>query len=79
MNVKLVNTIKTHILPSILQSKDSQKNKCGQLIEDNNRNVFFFKDYAENEVGILVLLLLFKKALYEIKASTLWLSFNIFR
>ena len=77
MNVKLVNTIKTHILPSILQSKDSQKNKCGQLIEDNNRNVFFSKDYAENEVGILVLL--FKKALYEIKASTLWLSFNIFR
>ena len=79
MNVKLVNTIKTHILPSILQSTDSQKNKCGQLIEDNNRNVFFFKDYAENEVGILVLLFLFKKALYEIKASTLWLSFNIFR
>ena len=77
MNVKLVNTIKTHILPSILQSKDSQKNKCGQLIEDNNRNVFFSKDYAENKVGILVLL--FKKALYEIKASTLWLSFNIFR
>ena len=77
MNVKLVNTIKTHILPSILQSTDSQKNKCGQLIEDNNRNVFFSKDYAENEVGILVLL--FKKALYEIKASTLWLSFNIFR
>ena len=77
MNVKLVNTIKTHILPSILQSKDSQKNNCGQLIEDNNRNVFFSKDYAENEVGILVLL--FKKALYEIKASTLWLSFNIFR
>ena len=42
--------------------------------------MFFFKNNAENEVGRLVpdLILLFKKALYEVKASGLQLSFNIF-
>ena len=41
---------------------------------------FFFKNYAENEAGQLVpdLFLFFKKALYEVKANGLQLSFNIF-
>ena len=43
--------------------------------------MFFFKHHAENEVGRLVpdLFLLFEKALYEVKASGLQLSFDIFR
>ena len=40
--------------------------------------MFFFKNNAENETGTLVPdLLFFKKALYEVKASGLQLSFNI--
>ena len=53
----------------------------GQLIEYNKRErLFFFKDHAKNEAGRLVpdLFLFFKKALHEIKASGLQLSFNIF-
>ena len=44
-----------------------------------NRNILF-KNHAEIEAGRLVpdLLLLFKNALYELKASGLQLSFNIF-
>ena len=43
--------------------------------------MFFFKNHAENEAGRLVpdALLFFKKALYEVKASSQQLSFNIFR
>ena len=43
--------------------------------------MLFFKNHAENEAGKLVadLFLLFKKALYEVKAKGLQLSFNIFR
>ena len=43
------------------------------------RQIFFFKNHAENEAGRLVpdLFLIFKKALYEIKASGLQLWFNI--
>ena len=42
--------------------------------------MFPFKNHAENEAGRLVpeLFLWFKKALYEVKASGLQLSFNIF-
>ena len=42
--------------------------------------MFFFKYHAENEAGRLVpdLFLFFKKALYEVKASGLQLSFNTF-
>ena len=45
------------------------------------REIFFFKNNAENEAGRLVpdLFLFFKKALYEVKASGLQLSFNHFR
>ena len=55
--------------------------KLGQLIEYNKRNIFF-KNYAENEAGRLFpdLLLFFKKGLiYEVKASGLQLSFNMFQ
>ena len=47
--------------------------KIGQVIEHNNRNIFFFKSNSENETGRLVpeLFLFFKKALYEVKASVL--------
>ena len=42
--------------------------------------MLLFKNYAENETGRLVpdLFLFFKKAKYEVKASGLQLSFNIF-
>ena len=45
------------------------------------RKIFFFKNYAENEAGRLVpdLFLFFKYAYYEVKASGLQLSFNVFR
>ena len=45
------------------------------------REIFFFKNYVENEAGGLVpdLLLFFRKALFEIKASGLELSFKICR
>ena len=44
----------------------------------NKRNILF-KYYAENGAGQLVpdLLFFFEKALYELKASGLLLSFNI--
>ena len=53
--------------------------KFGQLIEYNNINIFL-KNHAENEAGRVVpdLFLFFKKALSEVKASGLQLSFNIF-
>ena len=43
--------------------------------------MFFSKSHAENEAGRLVpdLFLFFRKALYEVKASGLELSFSIFR
>ena len=42
---------------------------------------FFFKNYAENEAGRLSPehFLVLKNAQYEVKASGLELSFNIFR
>ena len=44
------------------------------------REILFFKNHAENKARRLVAdLLLYKKALYEVKASGLQLSFNIFR
>ena len=43
--------------------------------------MFFFKNYGENEAVRLVpdLFLFFEKAQYEVKASGLQLSFDIFR
>ena len=45
------------------------------------REIFFFKNHAENKAGRLVpdLFLFFEKALYEVKANGLQLEFNIFR
>ena len=44
------------------------------------RDIFFFKNHVENETGRLVpdLFLFFKKALNEVKANGLELSFNDF-
>ena len=57
-------TIAINILSSISGSKSNQAVKLGQLIQYNKRNVFFFKSYAESEVGRLVpeLFLFFKYA-----------------
>ena len=75
-----LETIAIHILPNISQSKGNQTMKFGQLIQYNKRNIFF-KNYAENEEGRLVpdLFLFFEKVSYEVKASGLQLSFDIFR
>ena len=45
------------------------------------REIFFFKTHAKNVAERLVpdLFLLVKKALYEVKASGLQLSFNTFQ
>ena len=58
-----LETIAIHILPNITQSKGNQTMKFGQLIE-HKREIFFFKNYAENEVVRLVpdLFLFFEKA-----------------
>ena len=58
-----LQTIATHILPNISQSKGNQTMIFGQLIEYHKRN-FFFKSYAGNEARKLVpdLFLFFKKA-----------------
>ena len=53
--------------------------KRGQLLEYNKRSIFLQKS-CKNEAERLVpdLSLYFKKALYEVKASGLQFSFNIF-
>ena len=58
-----LQTIAIHILPNISQSKGNQTMKFGQLIEYKGE-IFFFKNYAENEAGRLVPgLFLFSKKL----------------
>ena len=54
--------------------------KFGQ-VENITREIFFFENHTENEAGKLVpnLFLFFKKALHEVKISSLQLSFNHFR
>ena len=49
--------------------------KYGQVVE-HNKIIFFFENHAKKEAGRLVpdLLLLFRKALYEVKASGLQFS-----
>ena len=56
-------TITIHILHNISQSKSNQTMKFGQLIE-YIKEIFLFKNYAENEAGRLVPVLfsLFEKA-----------------
>ena len=54
--------------------------KFSQLRKHNVKNIFF-KNHGENELERLApdLFLFFKKALYEVKAIGLQLSFYIFR
>ena len=54
--------------------------KFGQ-VKEYKREIFFFKNHAENEAGRLVpdLFLFFKKALYDVKANGMQLRFNHFR
>ena len=49
-------------MPNLSRSKDNQTMKLGQLIEYIKKNIFF-KNYAENKAGRLVLdlFLFFKK------------------
>ena len=58
-----LQTITIDILSNNSQSKSNQTMKFGQLVEHNNRNIFF-RNYAENEAGRLLadLFLFFKKA-----------------
>ena len=68
------------ILSNISRSEDTQKMKFGQLME-HNRNIFL-QNHAKSEAERLVPGLFFfflKKALNEVKASGLQLSFNVFR
>ena len=73
-------TIAIRISPNISRSKGNQTIKFVHLIE-YNKKIFFFKNYGENEAERLVpdLFLFFKKALYEVKASGLQLTFKKFR
>ena len=75
-----LETITIHILLNISQSKGNQTVKFGLLIE-YNKIKFFFENYGKNEEGTLVpdLFLFFEKAVYEVKASGLQLSFDVFR
>ena len=59
-----LQTVAIHILPNTSQSKGNQTMEFGHLIESNKRNVFFFKNYAENEAKGLVpdIFLFLKKA-----------------
>ena len=45
-----LQTVTIHILPNIIRSKDNETMKFVQLIEYNNRNIFF-KNHTEIEVG----------------------------
>ena len=58
-----LQAIAMHILHNISQTKGNQTMKFRQLI-DVTREIFFFKNYAENETGRLVpdLFLFFEKA-----------------
>ena len=64
-------------LPNISRNKDNQAMKFGQIIK---RQKYLSSKIRQNEAGRLVpdLFLLFKKALYEEKASRQHLSFDIF-
>ena len=46
-------TIAIHKLPDISRSKSNQTMKIGQVIEHNNKNIFF-KNHTENEAGRLL-------------------------
>ena len=66
-----------HILSNISQTKSNQTVKFGQLIE-YNQEIIFFGNHAKNDAERLVpdLTFSFKKALFEVKASGMQLSFS---
>ena len=71
--------ITIHILPI---SQEEKATRQWSLVSYYNitREIFFFKNHAKNEGDRLVpdLFLFLKKDLYEVKASSLDLTFNIF-
>ena len=71
--------IAVHILPNISWSKDNQVMRFGQLIEYYIK-IFFLKYHAENKTERLVpdLFFFFKEALFKVKTSGQYFSFNIF-
>ena len=62
-----LQTIAIHILPNISQNQGNQAMKFGQLLEYKQRKFFLKNDFFK------------KRASYQVKASDLQLSFNIFR
>ena len=74
-----------HILSNISRSKANQTMRFGQLIEYNVRNIFLQKSGKETSSrgketsSRALLVFLKKKGLYEVRASDLQLSFNVFR
>ena len=71
--------ITMHILSNISRSESNQIMNFGQFIFGQlTREIFFFKNHAENETRPSRSLWVFKKTLYEVNASGLQLSFNIF-
>ena len=75
----VVNKQLLYTLSNISRIKGKQTKKFGQSIEYNKKKIFF-KNHAKNESGKLVpdLFLFFRNTLYEVKASGLQLSFNLF-
>ena len=65
-----LQTITLDILPSMSRSKGNETMKFGQVTEYNKRNIFVQKLWRN-------LFLFFWKALYEVKASALQLSFKV--
>ena len=71
-------TITKHILPNIPLSKGNQTMTFGQLMEYNKKNIYLQKSYGKWgwEISFTTSFCC-PKALYEVKASSLELSFNI--
>ena len=67
------------MLPNISRSKSSQTMKFGQLIKYNVRNIFLENLWRKSgRKTSSRLLFQFEKALYVVKASDQYLSFDIF-
>ena len=71
-------TVILHILVNISRSKGNQTMKFSQVIEYDKRNIFLQKSCRKWNRKTSYRLLLFKEAWYEVKASGLQLSFNMF-
>ena len=64
-----------------MTSQPSKQTITIHILTNISREIFFFKNHAENEEERVIpdLFLFFKKALYEVIGSDLQLSFNISR